>query len=158
MLVEPYWVRGRGWWLERSERERMLLGGLAAVALVALILTLIVNPLQTARAKALADIRTYETLSASLRAAGPNLAQPGVRRTGSASEIVTTSAASFGLTIQRIEPEEGRTRVVMEQVPYDNVVGWLADLERTSDLTIVEVRLDRGTIGGRVSAQVVVQA
>lgn len=144
----------RSWWGERSERERILLAALGAVAAVALVLLLIVRPLQAARADALADIRTYETLSARLRAAGP-----GIGRTpygdGSLSAAVTGSAATAGLTVQRLDPEGGQTRVVIADASYDAVVAWLAELDR-GGVRIEEVRIERRPAAGMVGAQVLV--
>ncbi|GGE79755.1 MULTISPECIES: type II secretion system protein GspM [Sphingomonas] len=154
---EPYVVRGRSWWMDRSPRERVMLAVLGGVAVIALMLVLVVKPLQAARGQALADIRTYETLSAGLVAAGPAVRPAGTARTGPVAQILTTTAAGFGLTVQRVEPEGGRTRVVMDGVPYDATIRWLADLETGGGVTLAELRLDRGTAPGTVNVQLVVQ-
>lgn len=152
---EPYVTRGRSWWGGLSLRERMLLGVLGGLAIVAALLVLVVRPLQAAKAQALADIRTYETLSAGLRVAGVRSAGPV--RSGPVAQILTTTAAGFGLAVQRVEPEAGVTRVVMDGVPYDAVMRWLADLETGGGVTLSEVRIDRGAAGGQVNVQAVVQ-
>jgi general secretion pathway protein M len=157
IVLDPYRVRAVAFWMERAPRERVLLAALGALAIVALLLTLVVRPLQAARAQALADIRTYETLNAGLRAAGTNAAA-GPRRTGSATEIATASSASFGLAITRIEPEGSGVRVTLDNAPYDAVVNWLADLARTSDLRAADVRLERRPVAGAVNAQILLAA
>ncbi|HEX8447162.1 MAG TPA: type II secretion system protein GspM [Sphingomonas sp.] len=154
---EPHVARVRSWWTARSTRERALLAALGAVAVIALLLVLVVKPLQAARGQALADIRTYETLSAGLTAAGSSARPAAPGRSGPVAQILTTTAAGFGLTVQRVEPEGGQTRVVMDGVPYDAVMRWLADLETGGGVTIAEVRLDRADAAGQVNVQVVVQ-
>ena len=148
-------ARARSWWNGLSSREQVLIGVLGAVAVIAALLMLVVKPLQAARAQALADIRTYETLSAGLNAGGA--APAGPVRSGPVAQILTTTAAGFGLTVQRVEPEAGRTRVVMDGVPYDAVMRWLADLETGGGVTLAEVRIDRGAAAGQVNVQAVVQ-
>lgn len=154
---EPYVLRTRSWWGGLSTRERVLLAVLGGVAAIALMLVLVVKPLQAARAQALADIRTYETLSAGLTAAGGSARPAGPGRSGPVAQILTTTAAGFGLTVQRVEPEAGRTRVVMDGVPYDAAMRWLADLETGGGVTLAEVRIDRGTTPAQVNVQTVVQ-
>ena len=151
--IEPYAARGRSWWDARPEREQRLLAILGAIAAIALLIVLVVRPLQAARARALADIRTYETLSAGLRAAGPDIGRRAALGRGSLSTAVTGSAATAGLTIQRLEPEGGRTRVVIENASYDSIVAWLSELERSGGVRIAEVKLDRRPTAGMVGAQ-----
>ena len=152
----PHVARVQAWWLDRAPRERVLLAVLGVVATLALLIVLVVKPLQAARGQAMADIRTYETLSAGLAASGGRPAA-GPVRSGPVAQILTTTAAGFGLTVQRVEPEGDRTRVVMDAVPYDAVLRWLADLESGGGLTLSEVRLDRGGAAGQVNVQLVVQ-
>jgi general secretion pathway protein M len=147
----------RGWWQARAPREQVLLAVLGAVALVAALLVLVVKPLQAARAQALTDIRTYEALSAGLATVGPGVQPAAPTRSGPPAQILTTTAAGFGLTVQRVEPEGDRTRLVMDGVPYDAVMRWLADLETGGGLRLTEVRLDRGAAPGQVNVQLVVQ-
>lgn len=157
-VFDPYRVRVLAFWTGRTPRERVLLAVLAGIAAIALVLALIVRPLQTARAEALADIRTYETLNSGLRAAGSGSGVAAIpQRTGSPSEIVTASAGAFGLTITRIEPEAAGVRVTMENAAFDGVVNWLADLARTSRLRATDVRLERRPVLGAVNAQILME-
>ena len=153
VVIEPYVARGRSWWDDRAERERQLLATLGALAAIVLLVLLVIRPLQAARAAALADIRTYETLSASLRAAGPDLGRRAALGGGSLPTVITGSAATAGLTIQRLEPENGQTRVVIENASYDTIVTWLSELERGGGVRIAEVKLDRRPTSGMVGVQ-----
>lgn len=153
--IEPYWQRGRIWWSERSLREQILLGALTAAAIFALLLVAVIAPLRAARAEALADIRDAGLLEARLRAGGPDLARTGRMRRGTASAIITDSAAAARIVIQRIEPEGGNTRIVLGDAPFDQVLGWIAELEQTSRLRASEATIERKGAPGMVSATLV---
>ncbi len=142
------------WWAERSTRERRLLTALAAVAVVALLLIAVVRPLQAARGRALADIRTYQTLAARLRAAGPR--GPAVPlRTGDPAAIVASSAAGAGLS-PLVAPGPGGTVATLTAAPYDATLRWIADLEATSALRVDDLSVTPAA-PGLVDARVVLR-
>jgi general secretion pathway protein M len=152
--VESAIARFDAWWNERSPRERVMLGAMAALFGIAILVFGIIGPLQNARAKALADIRTYETINARLRAAGP-LTEPrtGPVRTGPPAQVLSVSAASFGLS-PRVEAVPGGARAVLTDVPYDSLISWLGDLGATAKLRVRRVSLQRGSSAGHVNATI----
>ena len=152
--LTPWWDRGTLWWGDRSRREQALLAALAAIALTVLLLVAVVRPLQAAHARAAADIRTYDMLAMRLRAAGPGLAS--APRHGPPAQIIAQTAAISGLTVQRVEPEGARLRVVFGDAPFDAVLRWVAELERSSALRISEAQIERSSLGTGVSAQFLV--
>jgi general secretion pathway protein M len=137
-------------WSERSPRERVLIGVAAALALLVATMTLIVRPLQSARAQALADIRTYETLNARIRAAGPGLTGAR-RREGPPQAVLAASAAEFGLAV-RPGAGAGIVRVVLPDAPFDSLVRWIAEVERSSDLRVRRISIEQNGAPGRVIA------
>lgn len=141
----------RDMWQARSSREQILLAVLAMLALAALLLVAVVRPLETARARAAADIRTYDMLAMRLRAARPGLAAD--MRRGPPAQIVSQTAAASGLTVQRVEPENGKLRVVFADAPFEAVLRWVSEIERTSALRIGEAQIERSAQGNGVSAQ-----
>jgi len=151
--IESALVRFDGWWGQRSHRERVMLGGLAIFLGLIVLIFGVIQPLQNARAKAFADIRTYETLNARLRAAGPLTQRASPPRTGPAEQVVSQSGAAFGLS-PRVEPAAGGVSATLVDAPYDSVMSWLADLGATSRLRIRKVSLQRGSAAGRVNAVV----
>ena len=145
------------WWDGLSRRERILVATLGVLLSVALVTYGIVKPLQAARAQAFADIRTYETLNARLRAAGPNLKAAAPQRSGTPVDVVTQSATLFGFTVQATPAPAGASvSVAATGVPYDAAVAWVADVERTSTLRPVRVAFTRAAIG-RVDLQATFQ-
>jgi len=146
-------IRFDAWWSGRSRREQVMLGGLA-LFLGALVLVFgVIKPLQAARASALQDIRTYETYTARIRAAGTLSASQPQRRQGSPADVINGSVGSFGLTAT-VAPISGGARATIADGSYDSLMAWLADLSATSSLRIRRVDIQRTATPGRVSATV----
>lgn len=145
--------RSDTWWRARSPRERTLLAGLAVLLVAVVLVYGVVKPIQGARAAALADIRTYETLNARIRAAGTLSPVKPQHRTGAPDAIATQSAAAFGV-VPAATPIAGGTRVTVADASYDSLVHWLADVTTTSDLRVRRITLQRLAVPGHVSAQV----
>ncbi|MBX3564088.1 MAG: type II secretion system protein M [Sphingomonas sp.] len=146
-------IRFDTWWSGLSRRERILVGSLGTLLAVLVLTYGVIKPLQSARADALADIRTYETLNARTLAAGTLSRAPTPRRQGAPLEIASTSAAALGLAATP-EATSGGVRVTVADANYDNLMAWLADLVATSDLRATRVAIQRGKAPGRVSAVV----
>jgi len=146
-------ARFDSWWDARAPRERTMLSVLAVLIGGVVLVYGVIFPLQNARARAFADIRTYETLNARIRAAGtlsPQRAQP---RTGDALGIVNGSGAQFGVAAQ-VTPIPGGARATIPDASYDSLIAWLADVGATSKLSVRRVEIARRPAPGRVSATV----
>lgn len=141
------------WWAGLSRRERIMVGGLAALLAALALVYGVIQPLHAARARALADIRTYDVLKARLRAAGTLAPAGPPPRIGPAATIVTNAATGFGLTIQT-EAVPGGVRATIAEGGYDAVMQWMADLARTSTLAVTQVEMRKGAAPGTVAATV----
>jgi len=146
-------IRFDNWWSGLSRREQILVAGLGTLLALAVLVYGVVKPLQAARADALADIRTYETLSARIRAAGTLTTAPAPRRQGPPAQVASSSAAGFGMTIAP-EAIPGGVRVTIADASYDTVMAWVADLSASSDLRVRRISIQRRPSPGRVSASV----
>ncbi len=154
--LHPARHRMRAWWAIRSTREQVLIGGLAAVAIFTVFLLAVVVPLRAIRQADYDDLHTIALLEARLRAGGANTGQPLAMRHGTPSAILTDSAAAARLTIERIEPEGGNTRVVLGDASFDQVMRWVAGVEATSRLRVDQAQIDRKGGPGIVRATFVV--
>ncbi|RYY47359.1 MAG: type II secretion system protein M [Sphingomonadales bacterium] len=151
--LEAALLRFDTWWNGLSRRERILVGTLGALLAAAILIYGVVKPIQSARAAALADIRTYETLTARIRAAGTLTATPVQRRTGPPEQVATSAAQASGLAIVP-EAIAGGVRVTVADASYDAFVAWLANLAATSDLRVRQLTIQRRDAPGHVSATV----
>lgn len=146
-------TRFNTWWSGLSSRERLMFGVLGALLAGIVLIFGVVKPLQSARAEALSDIRTYETLTARIRAAGTLGAPSAPRRQGAPAEVVSSSATSFGL-VATPEAIPGGVRATIADGTYESLMAWLADLSATSDLRVRRLSIQRRPTAGRVSASV----
>lgn len=157
--LQPHWHRSRGWWGERSLREQVLIGGLAAVAIFALLLVGVIVPLRGIRTAAYDHLHNAAVLDAQLRQGGAGQiggsGQRATTRHGTPSAILTDSAAAARLSIQRMEPEGGNTRVELGDAPFNQVMSWIADVERNSRLRVQQAQIDQKGAPGTVSASFV---
>jgi general secretion pathway protein M len=146
-------IRFHAWWSGLSRREQVLVGMLGGLLALAILVYGVVKPLQAARADALADIRTYETLSARIRAAGTLTTARAPRRQGPPAQVATSAATAFGLVVAP-EAIPGGVRVAIADASYDSLMAWLADLSGSSDLRVRRLSIQRRPTAGRVSASV----
>ena len=153
--LEPWWHRSRGWWSERSLREQVLIGGLAAIAIFALLLVGVIVPLRGLRAASYTELHNAALLDAQLRQGGAGPGQHTPMRRGTPSAILTDSAAAARLSIQRMEPEGGNTRIDLGDAPFSQVMTWIADVEHNSRLRVQQAQIDQKGAPGVVSASFV---
>ena len=151
--LESAIARFDSWWDARAPRERTLLSVLGVLIGGIILVYGVIFPLQNARAKAYADIRTYETLNARIRAAGSLSPQRAPPRTGEPDEVIGNSARAMGLTVN-VEEMSGEFRAILTDANYDTVIAWLADLGATSQLKIVSATFSRGSAPGKVNVAV----
>lgn len=153
--IDAALLRLLSWWGGLAPRERVLVGTLG-VLLGGLVLVFgIVKPLQGARADAIADIRSHETLAARVRAAG-TLVAPGTQpklSDGPPIEAAQAAASAAGLSVTLTPGGAGATGQVAE-ASYEAIVGWIAAVERTTVLRARRVEMTKGSAPGRVSASV----
>ena len=144
--------RAGDWWNERNEREHLLLGALLVTACLALLLLAVIAPLRAIRADARSDIRNASLLEARLRAGGPGPASKF--RRGPPRSIVSESTAAAGIVVQSVTDEAGDTRVVLENAQFEKLMRWIADIEQTSRLRLIDANIRRNGAPGFVNASV----
>ena len=154
---ESAWAKTVTWWQARSSREQWLLGIMVGLLVLWLPAVTVILPIQRARAAALADIRTYENLTARLRSAGSIGATPQVQASGSPNMILSNTASQFGV-VPVINSDVTGLRITVADAPYDAVMRWIAAVEQTSSIRVVKMRLMRRPASGYVSAELTVRA
>lgn len=153
--------RATDWFALRTSRERFLLGSAVVVGAAALFTTGIWQPLAAIRAAAATRLDQQDTLIALMRSDAPRLrALSALAPTASAlsaSTAITQEAASRQITIQRLERDGARLRVVVDTVEFPALMAWLARLETAYGLRVAELELDRKPAPGIVSAHVTLE-
>ena len=158
----------KSWWagLQSRERATLLAGG---VVVGCLILWLgIWEPIANERARLRAEVTALATdlawmeqvsdqvrlLAAQQR---PQAGAPGAG--GSVLTLVEVSATAAGIrqSIERVQPEGQGARLWFDQVGFDALISWLAELESRHGLQITQLAVDVADEGGMVSARLLVE-
>lgn len=145
------------WFGNRTPSERALLMALASMLALVLIVFAIYRPLRDARAQAVEDIQTYETLASNLRAAGPDIARLKSMQRGDPPTVLRSTANNYGLVPTQVNAAGAMTEAVFANVDFGRTVQWLAQIEQVSDLRVAEARFDRGTTAGLVNARILLR-
>jgi type II secretory pathway component PulM len=84
------------------------------------------------------------------------LRAPGQTARGGEPTIaqITSSAAQFGITLSRLQPEsDGSVSVAVEQQSFNALVQWLAGIESEQGYDIDRASIDRASDEGLVNGQ-----
>lgn len=146
-----------GWWQARSQRERLLLGALAATAGVWLAVTAVVQPLLGAHAAAEASITRADAALARLAALPAADAAATTGDAQPATAVITATAPDYGMTIRRLEPDGDGARVTLADAGYPEILRWVQALESQHDLHVASIQIDRRPDPGLVSATMTLQ-
>ncbi|HEY7672785.1 MAG TPA: type II secretion system protein M [Gammaproteobacteria bacterium] len=152
----------RQWWLDRNPRERLILMGGAAAAVLIIAITFIWLPLQRGttelrgavaeKTRVLADLRRAQALGTGVdnRGAPPSATQ-------SLIGLIANTGQSHELVFTRTAPDTtGGTdaiRVSFESVKFDDLVEWLTQLERDYGVTVDSFSVNGAPSPGLVTGQ-----
>ena len=126
----------REWFEKLAPRERWLVVAAAAFAAFALVYTLGLNPLYSARGRAAAAVEQQRGLLGDLeqvaRRFGPQSASGGPTLANGESLVVVTDRSTrergLGAYLKRNQPEGANgVRLRLENVPFDDLSAWLGD-------------------------------
>lgn len=144
-----------------APRERWLVLAAAALAVFALVVMLVIRPVYGARARVAERLAEQQALLHDVeqfaQRFGPQV--PGATpAAGSGESIVvlvdrSTRERGLGGYLKRNQPEgPDGVRLRMENVPFDDFLGWLADLQDRHGLAAASASFDPTGEPGRVNA------
>lgn len=160
-LLAPYVARTRAALDKLAPRERLLVVTAAAVLGVLILYLAIWEPLVKAhqrRSEALADARalaqrieTAAALASSRRGAGGD-------RNANLLAVIDQSSRQpvLGKAPSRVQPDgsgDKSVKIWFEDVPFDNLLRWLGELQTRYEISVASAEISRGAAPGAVSAQ-----
>lgn len=152
------------WFLGLAPRERLLVGGAAVVFVLLLAYLLVVEPLQQRRAVLERGVVAQRELLAWMHTAVVPLrgdtTAPSSSRGQSLFAVVDRSARATVLAgaLQRVQPEgQGNVRVWFNDAPFDDLVRWIATLQRDHGITVNTLSIERTDTAGLVSARLTLE-
>ncbi|MFN3311976.1 MAG: type II secretion system protein GspM [Hyphomonas sp.] len=145
------------WITDRTPRERLMLSVMAGLLAVWVVYALVWQPINDRRGALNDRIDRYATALVLLHSA-PMVPVP-VAQTDSrpVATILTESAAAFGLSILRLEPEGTGARLVLQETPFETVIQWIDALESQNALRLTLLEMTRRPAPGVVTATLSVQ-
>ena len=162
--MKTYLERFRAWWATLAQREQRVLGAGAVALGLTLLFVGVYEPLAAAkreRAQALEDARalavTLEALAVEVqrqRGAGGGAI---VGANQSLLSIVDQSRRASSLTKppSRLQPEgDAIVRIWLEDVPFDALLRWLADLQLRYGVRVDTADIERESGPGLVNARI----
>ncbi len=139
----------------RTPREKVLLAGLAALALLWLTVTQVWQPLHALRQDIAARIPRIERALAEVKANPIPQTTASDPRTTPA--LLTDAADTFGLTISRLQPQGTQVLVTLEDAPFDTVLLWTQSLLQDDGLRLTQLTLTRRPAPGIVATTLTVE-
>lgn len=138
------------WWQERTQRERMLIGGAGGLLAILIVVQFIIVPLQTWRDDAaqaetrartmLMDIRQGVMEAESLQAVETRRGQSN----GKSDRVTITSSAQLAqVRISRLQPGTDGLTVWIEEVDALDLQRWIASLNEEHGITVHKATIDR---------------
>lgn len=163
-------VQVREWLDKLAPRERWLVLAAAVFAAIALVYALGLQPLFAARGRAAADVAERQSLLSDIeqvaRRFGPQSAASGPagaqgQASGESLVVVidrSTRERGLGTYLKRNQPEGANgVRLRLENVPFDDLTTWLADVQTRQGLAAVSASFDPSGEPGRVNSNLVLE-
>lgn len=154
-------------WLDKlAPRERVLVLAAAVFAAFALVYALGLQPLYAARGRAAAEVEARRSLLSDIeqvaRRFGPQgAATMPAASTGESLVVVidrSTRERGLGTYLKRNQPEGASgVRLRLENAPFDELTGWLADVQSKHGLAAVSASFDPSGEPGRVNSNLVLE-
>lgn len=157
-------LQGRERFLALPLRTRWIAGIGGLIVLLTIVYLLLVEPLLKAHERqlqALASARAMavqlEQAAAAVRAAGPRnaaAAQAGRGVSLLAAVDQATKQGALGKAPERLQPEgEREVRVWFDDVPFDNLVRWIAELQARYGISVQTLDVEPQSAPGLVDAR-----
>ena len=155
--LEPLLTR----WRQLQPREQWVLAGGAVIVCLLLGWSLVVQPVLDARQRAEAALSAQRQLAVDLETAAARFGGRGAGRSVSSANqtliaVVDRSirGSSIGKPASRLQPDgDSRARVWLEDVNFDALLAWLAELESRFGVRVDTADVDRSSGAGLVDVR-----
>jgi general secretion pathway protein M len=152
----------REWFEGLSRREKLLVSGAAALVVVAVVVVGAVRPLTVSRQRLSGQLTEKQAVLDDIERVAARVGQVSgsaapQTSTGSESLVVlidrTTRSRGLGTYLKRNEPDgTASIRLRFENVPFDDLVGWLVEIQSSSGIGVASANADPAAGAGRVNA------
>ncbi|MEM6708763.1 MAG: type II secretion system protein GspM [Pseudomonadota bacterium] len=81
-------------------------------------------------------------------------AQPQAKKGGPTIQSITQTAKGLGITVSRIQPADGGINLVLQNQPFNDVVGLINQLAENNGVAASRANMDATNEPGRINAQI----
>jgi general secretion pathway protein M len=164
--MNEIYQRALVYWRGLAPRERVLVAGGGALAVVLLCYALLWAPLQRELTRLRVDVPTkYEELqwmrSQTARLKVLRTAAPAALQSNGILSFVEQSAQAYNIQqfVKRVDPEgTNSVRLAIDGAPFNSVVEWLANLQKQGGVRIETASLEPQPTSGIVNARLLLRA
>lgn len=123
------------WFLQLSERERMLVVAASVITVIVLFYYLLWSPLHQAvdtQSAALENDRKLLIWVQEQSSRAQLLQSTGQNNTfsGSLTQLVNQTTRAANISVSRLQPQDDELQIWIDEVPFNALMQWLADLEQ----------------------------
>ncbi|WP_213995094.1 type II secretion system protein M [Arsukibacterium sp.] len=132
----------QNWWASLATREQQLVSIAAVVLGVGALYWFIWQPLQQGYVNKRQALTQAQLQLAKLQQALPRLQQAGAsdgRVGGSLAQIVSNSSRTYNIRVSRMQPQNDQLQLVLEDVPFEQLLRWLDQLQSTNGVKLVSL-------------------
>lgn len=132
----------QSWWTGLAAREQRLLSMAAVVLGIGAIYWFIWQPLHQGVATKQAALTQARLQLVQLQQALPQLQQAGAtqgRVGGSLAQIVSNTSRTYNIRVSRMQPQNEQLQLVLEDVAFEQLLRWLAQLQTTNGVKLVSL-------------------
>jgi general secretion pathway protein M len=154
----------QAWFAQLASRERIMVTACAAVSILALIWTFILQPVYIGSADLESRVKEKQAQLASLQELASqiqpgNAPQSGKNESRNDSIVVvidrTTRSRQLAQYLKRNQPDGNNVRLRFEGAPFDILVAWLGELKQNHGMTMVTANFDEAGVG-RINCSLVI--
>jgi general secretion pathway protein M len=148
------------WFYNREHNEQLIISGVAVLVLVAILWTVVWQPVADWRAQEVNRQQNahqlLDWLKANEQAARQASRAPAQNQGGRALiPLITKAANAHDLKLNQLRPESnGVISVVLQQQSFNKIVSWIAQLEENNGIVVERASFDGQDAPGYVNAQI----
>lgn len=145
----------KAWWQQLNIREQRLVAAMSMVIFIFLFYSFIWQPLNENIAKNTKKLARQQSLLTwvSSETQRYNLAKGSggsTQNKGSISSIVNRTAGANGISITRMQPQGENLQVWIDNIAFDQLLQWLAQLANNEDIIVGAIDLSQSEQLGQV--------
>lgn len=130
------------WWAGLQQREQQLVAAAAVVLVIGVFYWLIWQPLHQANRLQQQKVQAAQQQLTQLQQLLPQLKatnDASGRSGGSVAQIISNSVRGTGIIVSRMQPQNDQLTLVLEDVSFEQLLGWLHTLQYQHGVKLVNL-------------------